>query len=651
MTLATRPLDAVLDALGSFKHSGGEFVACCPAHDDRTPSLNVREGEDGRVLVHCHAGCPTEAVLDALGLNAADLFLERASDAARSILAEYPYTDEVGALLYQVVRFVPKDFRQRRPDGDGWAWNLRGVERVLYRLPEVLAAVRDGATVFVVEGEKDADAIVRAGAVATCNPGGAGKWAASYSQALRGADVVIVADRDAAGYEHARKVAASLSGVAASVRIVEAAEGKDAADHLAAGHALEELVRVDLDDAKPCDQVITGFEAILTASLHDPDIAGRVAFELTRHRARELARELLEGDHAAEPYGAIASTMPEPADDPARFDGLLYIGGRLVLVAPRKAGKTTTALNLAVSAISGAPFLGRFHTTPIDGRVAWLNYELSPRMATTWYRNVGIPADRLYLVNLRGRENPLATRRGRERLADELRDASVELLLVDPWAKAFDGDNLNDTTQAVQWCARLDVVATSAGVSEVVVLNHTGHDQTRGRNSTALEDWADTIAHLSTDDHGRYFRAIGRDVEFPEERLDYDQAARRLVLTGTSRKAARVEQHLDELTTMVVDAVGARDGMNVRELEDALRDAGARFTRGDGGKASQLAEERGLIRVELGPRGARLHYKPDPSRPFPTVPAGSVTTPPDPLIREGGRSGVGQDQCNLGSGQ
>ena len=84
----------------------------------------------------------------------------------------YPYLDETGKLLFEVIRFEPKTFRPRRPDGaGGWIWNLEGTERVLYRLPEVLKAAKDGGTVYVVEGEKDADALRRAHAVATCNPG------------------------------------------------------------------------------------------------------------------------------------------------------------------------------------------------------------------------------------------------------------------------------------------------------------------------------------------------------------------------------------------------------------------------------------------------------------------------------------------------
>ena len=99
-------------------------------------------------------------------------------------------------LLFQVVRFEPRDFRQRRPDKRrGWLWNMAGVERVLYRLPKVTKAVVDGVTVYVAEGEKGVAAIEALNRTGTCSPGGAGKWRVEYTEWLRGADVVLAGQR------------------------------------------------------------------------------------------------------------------------------------------------------------------------------------------------------------------------------------------------------------------------------------------------------------------------------------------------------------------------------------------------------------------------------------------------------------------------
>ena len=156
----------------------------------------------------------------------------------RRIVAIYDYVDEAGKLLYQVARFTPKGFAQRRPDGKGgWTWKLGRTRRVLYRLPRVRAAVSSGKRIWITEGEKDVHAVEAAGEVGTCNSGGAGKWRAEYADHLRGAKVAIIADADEPGRKHAQEVARSLEGVAAEVKIGEPAVGKDAADHLAAARA------------------------------------------------------------------------------------------------------------------------------------------------------------------------------------------------------------------------------------------------------------------------------------------------------------------------------------------------------------------------------------------------------------------------------
>lgn len=166
----------------------------------------------------------------------------------------YDYRDEVGSLLFQVVRLVPKDFRQRRPNGNGgWTWDLQGVRIVPFRLPELAQAIR-GQQVWIAEGEKDVMSMVEVGLVATCNPMGAGKWGkidATAVEAFRGMDVLIVADKDRAGRKHAGEVATALDGVAAGVRVIEVpGDAKDFSDWVAAGGGeakLPDLIALAVD--------------------------------------------------------------------------------------------------------------------------------------------------------------------------------------------------------------------------------------------------------------------------------------------------------------------------------------------------------------------------------------------------------------------
>lgn len=223
-------LNAFLDALGpgKWQERNGEYQCNCPAHDDKSPSLSVSiSRESGKLLIHCHAGCKVDSILQAVGrpdllrMNGAP---DRPSK-AKSIVATYDYTDENGKLLFQALRYQPKDFKQRQPiTGGDWRYNLKGVRRVLYRLPEVLKGIAAGRPIYVTEGEKDANKIIELGAVATCNPMGAGKWTGkageSYSKTLEGADVRILPDNDKPGRDHAEKVALSLSGRARSIKII-----------------------------------------------------------------------------------------------------------------------------------------------------------------------------------------------------------------------------------------------------------------------------------------------------------------------------------------------------------------------------------------------------------------------------------------------
>lgn len=316
--VGTVKAEDVLACLDAVKRAGPGWMARCPAHEDRTPSLSVSEGREG-VLLTCHAGCPTEKVVAAIGLDMRDLFHEpkrNGSGPDSGIEATYDYVDEDGNLLFQVVRKRPKGFSQRQPDGrGGWVWHVRGVRRVLYRLPQLIEAAALGKPIYVVEGEKDVGAMESLGAVATCNPMGAGngKWRDEYSETLRGAHVRIIADKDEEGRAHAERIAEALDGIAASVEILEAKEGKDPQDHVQAGHGLEDFVPVGTAGGKiPAP---TGVGELL--AMEEPE-------------ETYLVEELMEAD------------------------------ANILLAAAPKSHKTNFALHVAVSSVAGRSVLGAF---------------------------------------------------------------------------------------------------------------------------------------------------------------------------------------------------------------------------------------------------------------------------------------------------
>ena len=306
----TAALDHVLEKLDGKVKSGEGWSARCPAHEDHRQSLSVSQGEKG-VVLKCHRECATEDICAAMGLTLADLF-DTNGNGKKQIVAEYDYTDEEGNLLYQAVRLDPKDFRQRRRVNGSWEWKLGDVRRVLYRLPRVIETAKAGGAVYVVEGEKDVEAIEKAGAVATCNPMGAGKWRDEYSAALAGAHVIIVADDDKPGREHAAAVEAALLPVAASVGVVLPVQGNDASDHLRAGKGLRDFRPLDVEQERP--RVYSGLD-----------------------------------------LAAMEVDTPRPV-----CDGLLYEGCSTLLIGqPKLAGKTTLSLDIARCIIAGEPWCGR----------------------------------------------------------------------------------------------------------------------------------------------------------------------------------------------------------------------------------------------------------------------------------------------------
>ncbi|MBF6358264.1 hypothetical protein IU449_27585 [Nocardia higoensis] len=290
-------ITAALDqAVGPGRPSGAWTKYCCPAHEGdgrhHKPSLGVKyDSTAQRTVVRCFAGCENDDVLAAVGLQVRDMFdrriegsggrgrranrprpqplspADRALSAAglpatqpkrpdlgRQVspwrkVAAYEYVRADGTVAGEVIRREAdfehgrdKDFRQSHWDPQSGRMEFGGFDPIPYRLPQVLDTIADGGVIYVVEGEKDVHAAESAGLCATTNAGGATSWSGEHAKWLAGAGtVVIVADRDTAGYRRAERVMASLSGLVGRVRVVQAATGKDLTDHLACGHEIADL--------------------------------------------------------------------------------------------------------------------------------------------------------------------------------------------------------------------------------------------------------------------------------------------------------------------------------------------------------------------------------------------------------------------------
>jgi hypothetical protein len=407
------------DAKGSEQHG---WNAKCPAHEDRSPSLKLDQGDDGRALIYCHAGCTLEALTAAMALDPSDLFeAEPAPIPERVVIERYDYVDEDGTLLFQVERMRPKAFRQRRPNGHGgWEYSLGDVRRVLYRLPKVIEAVKAGEIICVVEGERDVHTLEGKGKVATTCPGGAGKWRDQYSETLRGAKVAIIQDADPLdpktgkrpGQDHALQVRAALDGVAAAVKVFQPAVGKDVTDHVKGGLPLSELVDVtDGEPARPKMEVLS-------------------------------ARAMME--------------LPDPDQEGYLLGPLIYRGHRIVIGGWTGHGKTTFCMHMVASAVEGREFLRPGWTGKGKLKALVVDVEQGTKTVKRVLREVGL--DRSEQVQYLRVADGLALDNDPDAIAfmeKTLHEGHFDIVLADPLYKLGRGD-LNDARAATDLMRRFD---------------------------------------------------------------------------------------------------------------------------------------------------------------------------------------------------
>ena len=166
--------------LEKVEQTSNGIEAMCPAHDDKKASLTASlNGE--KILFKCQAGCVNKDILQTINMEWNQFFVNsnNSKTTRKKEVCRYRYENKDGKHAFDVVRLEPKTFRPQRPDGK---WSLEGVERVPYRLPELLKGVKDSKLILLLEGEKDVDSAMAMGLIATTFVGGAGKWRDEYSE-------------------------------------------------------------------------------------------------------------------------------------------------------------------------------------------------------------------------------------------------------------------------------------------------------------------------------------------------------------------------------------------------------------------------------------------------------------------------------------
>lgn len=347
-----------------------------------------------------------------------------------------------------------------------------------------------------------------------------------------------------------------------------------------------------------------------------------LAQEVERIRIRREAEKIVRAEEEARtwrepPWRPTLTEELAIPDEPVSYlvDDIFPTGGNVLLTAQYKTGKTTLVNAFARALADEEQFLGRLDTHHTEGRIALWNYEVDGNQYRRWLRELGIVnTDRVTVLNLRGYRMPVLVPHVEDWIVRWLTDRRVTTWVVDPFARAFvgSGTSENDNTEVGAFLDTLDVIKDRAGVQQLVLPTHTGRGemeqgQERARGATRLDDWADVRWLLTKDDQEtRFFRATGRDVDFPEEKLDYDEGTRTLTLGGGDRAWEQRRRR----TEAVVAVVNDNPGIGLAALRTAVREAGVKGRNDAIDAAINEAEFSHQIIVEKGGSGAATRHFP-----------------------------------------
>jgi hypothetical protein len=504
--------------LGGDVTGARQVMAPGPGHSpaDRSLSVRVDPNSPEGFVVHSFSGDDAIACRDYVRskIGLPEWTPEKPKlKTVNKIAAQYDYRDEDGDLLFQVVRLEPKDFRQRRPMGGGeWAWGIKGVRRVLYRLQALIGAVNTNRTIYIAEGEKSVDALVKEGLAATCSPMGAEKWREEYSTFLRGANVVILPDNDKPGEDHARAVAAALTGIAKSVRVLRLAglpESGDVYDWLQAGGDAEQLCQATelADEWKP-----------------------EAKPEPTDWRSHAFTAAQLRNMVFAPVSYVVPGIIPE---------GLTILAGR------PKIGKSWMALDLALGIANGEAVLGGVDAE--QGDVLYCCLEDNPRRLrrrVTKLVHAGAWPDRLTLATQWRRLD----KGGVADIEDWANSVpNPRLVLLDTLAGVRPTRSGNDTLYEGDYAALRDVhrFANDRGMG-VVALHHTRKMEADDpvdtiSGSLGLAGCADTCLILARSSSGTTLYVRGRDIEEGEKAVMFGTENCRWSLLGEAAEVHRTD--------------------------------------------------------------------------------------------------------------
>lgn len=477
---------------------------CCPFHQDINPSLsvNLETGqyfchgcEDGGDLLKFYMRIKNISFKDALTELSKYSGKENKTSEIESI---YKYTDEAGKVLFEVVRYIPKTFRQRRPDGKGGhIYNMDGVSLVPYNLPKVIAS----DIIYICEGEKDCDNLARLGLIATTNSQGAGKWRDEFGQYFTGKDVIVLCDNDEVGKKHGNDVAQKLSKYAKTIKVIEQLPGVpekgDISDWL------------KLNPDTPENQKAKLLELVKNASQWIPKECNETTgFDMTK--ALKIGAELQTLDIPVK--WAVKGLIPKEA---------------ITLLSARGGmGKTILSISVADAVTKGMAFLG-LETTKMQ--VVYIDFENS--LPTLIERIKRIDASNVLFWHPTNEIKPPRLDSKEYELYKKLPDGA---LLVFDTLRASQSRDENDSQHMAMIMQRLKELR-DCGYT-ILILHHTSKSSDRiYKGSTAIFDLCD---------HNLSLHKVKKGCYTPEENESDDDTDNYCYRLGTQDKTRYEPFHI-----------------------------------------------------------------------------------------------------------
>jgi RecA-family ATPase len=503
----------IAKALGNAKQVNGNWVASCPVaghgrgNGDKNPSLSIKE-DNGKLLFHCHGGCDQHSVFDAVRERNLLPALQRQEYSLALIKgelmtmpqleSEWEYKDEQGETLFVKRRFKTntekgKTYSLHKVDAAGRRQaGLTGARIVPYRLPELINAREAGRAIYLVEGEKAADALVSIGAIATTSHAGASHWPADITQYFTGAVVIVVPDCDAPGWKYAKRVVEALLPVAKAIRVLDfnlPELGDDAYEWVADGGDRARLA--ELAKALP---VITDISQVQTPEWIVPRETVEEVAALPEEESPILVpRQLLN-----------IESWDDIEDEPVEWliDNVLPKKAFAALYGPPGSYKSFVALDIAEAVATGRAWMGR--EVQAAGAVLYICGEgfggIGARIKACKMHNRTQAGAEIYVI--RAAINLRSSAEDFDLLVASIKDlvektgVQFELVQIDTLARAFGGGNENDSSDMGAFIHNAGRIQRMLGCA-MMVLHHSGKDATKGlRGHSSLLGAVDTQLEL-----------------------------------------------------------------------------------------------------------------------------------------------------------